>query len=68
VVVSFYNLKESSTQDKLMPRVTLANRHEVFHREIMTEMGELGLLGPTIQGYGCSGQFGLRKPRARDLK
>jgi len=41
--------------EKLMPRVTLANRNEVFHREIMNEMGELGVLGPTIQGYGCSG-------------
>ena len=27
----------------------------VFHREIMYEMGELGVLGPTIQGYGCAG-------------
>jgi len=42
-------------QDKLMPRVLEANRHEHFHREIMTEMGELGLLGPTIEGYGCAG-------------
>jgi len=42
-------------QDKLMPRVTLANRNEVFHRDIMSEMGELGVLGPTIQGYGCPG-------------
>merc|ERR1711988_967077 len=42
-------------QEKLMPRVTLANRNEVFHREIMSEMGELGVLGPTIQGYGCPG-------------
>lgn len=33
----------------------MANRQEVFHREIMSEMGELGLLGPTIQGYGCPG-------------
>lgn len=41
--------------EKLMPRVTEANRHEIFHREIMNEMGELGVLGPTIQGYGCSG-------------
>ena len=40
-----------------MPRIVLANRNEVFHREIMTEMGELGLLGPTIQGYGCSGKI-----------
>ena len=38
-----------------MPRVMLANRNEVFHRDIMSEMGELGVLGPTIQGYGCPG-------------
>ena len=35
-------------QDKLLNRVQNANRHEVFDREIMTEMGELGLLGATI--------------------
>ncbi|MCL4118893.1 UNVERIFIED_CONTAM: hypothetical protein GTU68_004820 [Idotea baltica] len=35
-------------QDKLQSRVTDANRNEVFHREIMTEMGALGLLGSTI--------------------
>src|SRR5687768_11684413 len=42
-------------QDKLMSRVLEANRHEHFDRGIMTEMGELGLLGPTIDGYGCAG-------------
>jgi len=42
-------------QEKLMPRVTMANRNETFDREIMNEMGELGVLGPTIQGYGCPG-------------
>ncbi|KAF9957459.1 hypothetical protein BGZ70_009500 [Mortierella alpina] len=42
-------------QDKLMPRVTLANRNENFDREILSEMGELGLLGSTIEGYGCAG-------------
>lgn len=42
-------------QDKLMSRVQKAFRDEHFHREIMSEMGELGLLGPTIEGYGCSG-------------
>ena len=42
-------------QDKLMPRVLQANRDEVFHREIMTEMGALGFLGATIDGYGCAG-------------
>jgi len=42
-------------QDKLMPRVLEGNRHEIFHREIMNEMGELGFLGSTIDGYGCAG-------------
>lgn len=42
-------------QEKLMSRIIHANRHEVFHREIMNEMGELGVLGPTIHGYGCPG-------------
>jgi glutaryl-CoA dehydrogenase len=42
-------------QEKLMPRVLMANRYERFDREIMTEMGALGLLGPTIHGYGCAG-------------
>jgi len=35
-------------QDRLMSRVVLANRHETFDRDIMTEMGDLGLLGATI--------------------
>ena len=43
-------------QDKLLPRVIEANRNETFHAEIMTEMGELGLLGPTLpEEYGCAG-------------
>ena len=43
-------------QEKLMPRVLEANRHETFDREIFTEMGELGLLGMTLpEEYGCAG-------------
>ena len=42
-------------QEKLMPRILMANRHERFDREIMNELGELGLLGSTIEGYGCAG-------------
>ncbi|XP_041672869.1 glutaryl-CoA dehydrogenase, mitochondrial-like [Cheilinus undulatus] len=42
-------------QEKLMPRIVMANRNEVFHREIVSEMGEMGILGPTIKGYGCAG-------------
>jgi glutaryl-CoA dehydrogenase len=45
----------SYAQDKLLSRVQHAFRHEHFHREIMNEMGELGLLGATIEGYGCAG-------------
>ncbi len=42
-------------QDKLMTRVLEANRHERFHREIMNEMGELGMLGATLPAqYGCA--------------
>ena len=41
--------------DKLMPRVLEGNRHEKFFPEMMQEAGELGLLGPTIKGYGCPG-------------
>lgn len=26
-----------------------------FNHDILPEMGKLGLLGPTIKGYGCAG-------------
>jgi glutaryl-CoA dehydrogenase len=42
-------------QEKLQTRVLEANRHEIFHREIMSEMGGMGMLGCTIEGYGCAG-------------
>ena len=42
-------------QEKLMPRILEANRNEHFDREIISEMGDLGLLGSTIEGYGCAG-------------
>ncbi len=42
-------------QGGLMPRILQANRHEQFDRDIFREMGRLGLLGPTIEGYGCAG-------------
>jgi glutaryl-CoA dehydrogenase len=42
--------------ERLMPRVLEANRKEIFDRAIMTEMGELGLLGSMISpDYGCPG-------------
>ena len=42
-------------RERLLPGIIEANRHEVFDREILREMGQLGLLGSTIHGYGCAG-------------
>ena len=42
-------------QSALMPRILEANRTEHFDTAIMREMGERGLLGATIDGYGCAG-------------
>ncbi len=43
-------------QDKLMPRVLEAFRHEKTDPAIFREMGELGLMGPTIPAeYGGAG-------------
>ncbi|MFC3052798.1 acyl-CoA dehydrogenase [Kordiimonas pumila] len=43
-------------QAKLMPRILMANRTENFDRAIMTELGEMGLLGATLpEQYGGSG-------------
>ncbi|MGA7489298.1 MAG: acyl-CoA dehydrogenase [Xanthobacteraceae bacterium] len=43
-------------QDKLMPRILMANRAEEFDRAIISELGELGLLGSTLpERYGGSG-------------
>lgn len=43
-------------QDKLVPRIREGFRNEHFDREILSEMGELGLLGATIpEEYGCAG-------------
>ena len=39
----------------LMPRIQKANREELFDKEIYKELADLGLLGPHIKGYGCSG-------------
>ncbi|MET0680160.1 MAG: acyl-CoA dehydrogenase family protein, partial [Burkholderiales bacterium] len=42
-------------QERLAPRVLEATRKEKFDREIMNELGGLGFLGSTIEGYGCAG-------------
>ena len=49
------DMARAYAQEKLQPRVLDANRNEHFDVEIMREMGELGLLGSTINGYGCAG-------------
>ena len=43
-------------QDKLMPRILEAHRHETFDPEIIGEMGALGFFGTTLpEEYGGSG-------------
>ena len=53
------NLIQKTTRDfcqaQLLPGIIDANRHEKFDANIMRQLGELGLLGSTIQGYGCAG-------------
>ena len=49
------DMARNYAQEKLMPRVLDANRNEHFDPDIMREMGELGLLGSTLKGYGCAG-------------
>ena len=49
------DVAEGYAQDKLLPRVVSATLSERFDREIMNELGALGLLGSTIEGYGCAG-------------
>lgn len=64
-----FNLESQLTEDEilirdrfrlyctsiLMPRILMANRDEVFHKEIVVEMASLGAFGSTIKGYGCAG-------------
>jgi glutaryl-CoA dehydrogenase len=42
-------------QDRLFPRVLMANRNEHFDREIMNEFGDMGFLGATLETHGCAG-------------
>ena len=41
--------------NELLPRITKANRNETFDRDVYLLLGENGLLGSTIDGYGCAG-------------
>ena len=49
------DMAHSFCQEELMPGILMANREENFDPNIMRKFGEVGLLGSTINGYGCSG-------------
>ncbi|KAJ4257962.1 hypothetical protein NW762_008099 [Fusarium torreyae] len=53
--VAIQETTRSYCQEQLLPRVLDAYRDEHYDKKILREMGELGLLGATIKGYGCSG-------------
>ena len=53
----------SYAQGLLRPRICESFRKETFDRGVVHEMGQLGMLGGSIEGYGCPGlssvQYGL---------
>ncbi len=49
------DLSYNFSQNVLKPNIVSAFRNEQFDKNIMKEMGKVGLLGPTINGYGCAG-------------
>jgi len=52
---SIKDMAANFAKEILQPTIVSSFRHEQFDRNIMKEMGKYGLLGPTIQDYGCSG-------------
>jgi glutaryl-CoA dehydrogenase len=52
---SIRDLAYTFATDNLLPNVISSFRNEKFDKNIMKEMGKFGLLGPTINGYGCAG-------------
>jgi glutaryl-CoA dehydrogenase len=52
---SIKDLTQQFSNDYLLPKIVSSFRNENFDRNIIKEMGNLGLLGPTINGYGCAG-------------
>jgi glutaryl-CoA dehydrogenase len=52
---SIKELANRFARDILQPNIVSSFRNEQFDKNIMREMGEYGLLGPTINGYGCAG-------------
>jgi glutaryl-CoA dehydrogenase len=52
---SIRDLAFNFSKDNLLPNVVSSFRNENFDKNIMKQMGSVGLLGPTINGYGCAG-------------
>jgi len=52
---SVKDLAANFSKNRLLPNVVTSFRNETFDKNIMKEMGEIGLLGSTINGYGCAG-------------
>ena len=52
---SIKDLAYNFSQNILQPNIVSSFRHEKFDKNIIKEMGSLGLLGPTINEYGCAG-------------
>jgi glutaryl-CoA dehydrogenase len=52
---SIQDVAHNFSKDVLLPNVVASFRNEIFDKNIMKEMGNVGLLGPTINGYGCAG-------------
>ena len=52
---SIRDLAFNFSKDNLLPNVVSSFRNEKFDKDIMKQMGSVGLLGPTIKGYGCAG-------------
>jgi glutaryl-CoA dehydrogenase len=52
---SIKELASSFSKNILIPNVVSSFRNEYFDKNIIKEMGKIGLLGPTINEYGCAG-------------
>ena len=52
---SIQDVAHTFSKNYLLPNVVSSFRNEKFDKNIMKEMGSVGLLGTTIQGYGCAG-------------
>lgn len=53
------NTVRDFVEEKFNPLVTEHFRNGTFPQEIIPQLGELGLLGPSIEGYGCAGLNGI---------